>query len=174
MTDRKCPQCGESSPLEQDFCSNCGEYLRWEPTEATPVIAREPAPGEASAAPAQPPATPPPPPTAPAPPEAEKQAVAGLTLRDPASVDGAAAAVELLVPAGSEGTLLAEARNQGEIVDNFDLRIEGLPDGWWTIAPPTVFLVPFGTRGDFQQEVTVRLHPPRSAEAEARPWPFEL
>jgi len=37
-------------------------------------------------------------------------------------------------------------RNQGEIVDDFDLRIEGLADNWWTLAPRTVFLVR-GRRG---------------------------
>ena len=78
-----------------------------------------------------------------------------------------------MVP-GDEVTVLATVRNQGEIVDTFDVRVEGLPDGWWTVTPATVFLNPWGTSGDYEQEVQVRLHPPRTPASEARAWPLTV
>ncbi|MGN6869050.1 MAG: PASTA domain-containing protein, partial [Solirubrobacteraceae bacterium] len=65
-------------------------------------------------------------------------------------------------------------RNQSGIVDNYVLRIEGLPEDWWSIYPDTVYLVPFGTGGTYEQEVEIHLHPPRAPEAHARSWPFEV
>ena len=59
--------------------------------------------------------------------------------------------------------MLALVRNQSGIVDNYDLRVEGMPDDWWSIYPGTVYLVPFGSGGTYEQEVEVHLHPPRSA-----------
>ena len=70
--------------------------------------------------------------------------------------------------------MLATVRNQGQIVDTFDLRVDGMPDAWWTIAPATVFLNPWGTSGDYEQQVQVRLHPPRTPESEARDWPLTV
>ena len=75
---------------------------------------------------------------------------------------------------GAEVTVLATVRNQGQIVDTFDLRVEGLPDSWWTITPAAVFLNPWGTSGDYEQEVQVRLHPPQTPESEARDWPLTV
>ena len=71
--------------------------------------------------------------------------------------------------------LVALVRNQSGIVDNYDLHLEGLPPQWWTISPPTVYLVPYGSGGQgYEQEVKIELKPPRSPEAEARPWQFQL
>ena len=60
------------------------------------------------------------------------------------------------------------------MVDNFDLSVRGLPDGWWTIAPATAYLVPYGSGGTYEQEVQIHLHPPRTPQAQARPWSFEV
>jgi hypothetical protein len=98
-----------------------------------------------------------------------------LTLRDPEGEDDpGTGVVSVAVEAGGEVRLLAKVRNQGEIVDNFRLRVEGVPDGWWTTAPETVFLNPWGTEGEYEQEVQVRLRPPLSPEAEAREWPIRV
>ena len=70
--------------------------------------------------------------------------------------------------------MLATVRNQGLIVDTFDLRVDGLPESWWTISPATVFLNPWGSSGDYEQQVQVRLHPPRTPEAQARDWPLTV
>ena len=53
-------------------------------------------------------------------------------------------------------------RNQSGIVDNYDLRVEGMPEDWWSIYPGTVYLVPFGSGGTYEQEVEIHLHPPRA------------
>ena len=37
-TERTCPTCGRSNPEEADFCE-CGEYLRWEPTNVVRAVA---------------------------------------------------------------------------------------------------------------------------------------
>ncbi|MDQ4049381.1 MAG: PASTA domain-containing protein, partial [Actinomycetota bacterium] len=82
--------------------------------------------------------------------------------------------VEARVAAGGQVSVIALIRNQSGIVDNYDLSVIGLPEGWSTVAPPTVYLVPFGSRGTYEQEVHVQLHPPRSPDAEARAWAFEV
>ncbi len=95
---------------------------------------------------------------------------ASITLRlpDQDAVPGERPAVG--VEPGVDARLLALVRNQSGIVDNYELRVEGLPEGWWTIEPATVYLVPFGSPGAYEQEVEVRLHPPRTPEAVARVW----
>src|ERR671930_336579 len=50
-----------------------------------------------------------------------------------------------------------------------------MPAEWWTITPGTVYLVPYGAPGgEYEQEVEIRLPPPRSPEAEARPWSLRV
>ncbi|MDA0185602.1 PASTA domain-containing protein, partial [Solirubrobacter phytolaccae] len=151
----ECPKCGTVA-LNRDFCS-CGEYLGWEL-----VLADDDAPAPA---PAPAPAYRPPEP-------AEARPATLLTLRDPARVDDPSAAVAVSVVPGIEVAVLATLRNQGEIVDTYDLRVDGLPEAWWTVTTPTVFLNPWGTSGDYQQDVLVRLHPPRTPASEARAWPL--
>src|SRR5262249_2997263 len=63
---------------------------------------------------------------------------------------------------------------QSGIVDNYDLGIEGLPEDWYSIYPSTVYLVPFGSGGTYEQEVEIHLHPPRGPEAEARVWDLSV
>ena len=70
--------------------------------------------------------------------------------------------------------MLALVRNQSGIVDNYDLRVEGMPQDWWSIYPGTVYLVPFGSGGTYEQEVEIHLHPPRGPEAEARVWELQV
>ena len=57
---------------------------------------------------------------------------------DSAKGDDAAQAVE----PGQRERVLALIRNQSGIVDNYDLRVEGMPEDWWSIYPETVYLVP--------------------------------
>ena len=153
-SELECPGCGTVA-VNQDFCA-CGEYLAWElTTRPTATLASEPAAYRP-----------------PAPPEARDSTL--LTLRDPAGLDEAGAAIAVSVAPGTTVALLATVRNQGEIVDAFDVRVDGLPDTWWTVSPTTVFLNPWGTAGEYEQEVQVHLHPPRASEAEARAWPVTV
>ena len=75
---------------------------------------------------------------------------------------------------GGRARVLALVRNQSGIVDNYELSVRGLPDGWWSVFPNTVYLTPFGTSGTYEQEVEIHLHPPRSPEAEARIWELQV
>ncbi|HWK29965.1 MAG TPA: PASTA domain-containing protein, partial [Solirubrobacter sp.] len=163
----------------------------------------EPAPPEAGnghPAPPPPPPPAPPPPTAaslpaivpPTPPPAPVQPVAKTLVRgavpappeatEPAMIvlrlpDGEGAKGELLhqaVEPGQRERVLALVRNQSGIVDNYDIRVEGIPDDWWSVFPGTVYLVPFGSGGTYEQEVEVHLHPPRGPEAEARVWDLKV
>src|ERR1700754_110083 len=147
----ECPRCGTVA-INRDFCT-CGEYLGWEltfdsdaPAPEAPAAHRPPAP-------------------------ADPRPATLLTLRDPAREDGPSTAVSVSVAPGATVPVLATVRNQGEIVDTYDIRVDGLPAGWWSISSTTVFLNPWGTSGDYQQALLVRLHPPRSPEAQAREWP---
>ncbi len=98
-----------------------------------------------------------------------------LTLRRPEDDSATGGEITGRVEAGGASNLVALIRNQSGIVDNYDLHIEGLPAEWWTIAPATVYLVPYGAPGgEYEQEVAVSFHPPRAAEAEARTWPIAI
>ncbi len=196
---RQCAKCGTQNASERDFCTNCGEYLRWDPTgfmqavPAPPPQAPPPAAPPPQGHPQQPPpqgyAAPPPPqnyipqhppaqpqvPQGPPPPQAQPVAAEPvvITLRAPGVEAMGPPTVE--VEPGGTLQLVALIRNQSGIVDNYDLVLEGLPAAWWSISPTTVYLVPYGSGAPgFEQEVTIELKPPRAPEAEARPWQFQL
>ena len=100
--------------------------------------------------------------------------MASITLRLPDEDQVKEDVLALGVDPGGRERLQALVRNQSGIVDNYELSIRGLPDAWWTIYPNTLYLVPFGTGGTYEQQVEIHLHPPRSPEAEARLWELEL
>ena len=99
---------------------------------------------------------------------------AALSLRLPGEDSADSGQVSVSVQPGARATILGLIRNQSDVVDNFDLSIRGLPDGWWTIAPATAYLVPYGSGGTYEQEVQIHVHPPRTPQAQARPWSFEV
>src|SRR3954447_16125482 len=146
-----------------------------QPPAAPPPAAAQPsAPAPAVPPPAtleQPVAPPPPaPPAQPAEPDP-----AAISLRLPEGDQGQPGeTVTLGVEPGGRNRVLALVRNQSAIVDNYELSVRGLPDDWWSIFPNTVYLVPFGTSGTYEQEVEIHLHPPRTPEAEARIWELEV
>jgi beta-lactam-binding protein with PASTA domain len=211
--------------VDRDFCE-CGEYLRWEPTNyqmpaVTPPPA-EPPPADPPAPPSEPPppaaetppiaplepqfrtraqpaarsprrAAPPPPPPAPPPRTPPRQAAppppappppsappprsadAAITLRRAQDQPRSGGEdVGLAVVPGQRARILAVVRNQSDIVDNYELVVHGLPREWWTVTPETVYLVPFGSAGSYEQEIEIVLHPPRTPEAEARRWDLEV
>jgi beta-lactam-binding protein with PASTA domain len=93
-----------------------------------------------------------------------------MTLQAPGD-DGAGTAVPAVtVEAGGEGVLVCSVRNQSGKVDSYDLRVEGLPDGWATVAPATIHLLQFGAPvGGWEADVEVRLHPVRDGR-ESKTW----
>src|SRR3954469_23289857 len=105
---------------------------------------------------------------------AEKPEGATIVLRlrdgDPAKGETLHQGVE----PGRREQVLAMVRNQSGIVDNYDLAVDGLPEDWYSIYPATVYLVPFGSGGTYEQEVEIHLHPPRGPEAEARVWELKV
>src|ERR1700750_1093476 len=107
-------------------------------------------------------------------PRAPPPGAAALTLRLPGDDGADGGQVSVSVQPGARVTLLGLIRNQSDVVDNFDLSVRGLPDDWWTIAPATAYLVPYGSGGTYEQEVQIHLHPPRTPQAQARPWSFEV
>ncbi len=82
---------------------------------------------------------------------------------------------KLVVEAGGHAALPALVRNQSGIVDNYEVQVKGMPEEWWNVTPPSVYLVPFGApSGTYEQDVRINFSPPRSAEAEARIWEIEV
>jgi len=179
-----CPKCGHENFEDTDFCAQCGEYLRWDETEVVPppetAVAPPPAPP-----PAPDPPPPPPPPPSPepgpwpgqqpvAPPEPALPAEPVLvTLRLPGSEETGPPTVA--VEAGGQALLSVLVRNQSDIVDTYQLAVEGLPAGWWSVEPPRVYLLPYGSQeSGFEQEAQVRLHPPRAPDSSAGAWPLQL
>ena len=141
---------------------------------------RRPRPPAAGARPAAPPPATLEQPVAPPPPAAAGAARGARPRRDLAAPARRATqgqpgeTVTLGVEPGGRNRVLALVRNQSAIVDNYELSVRGLPDDWWSIFPNTVYLVPFGTSGTYEQEVEIHLHPPRTPEAEARIWELEV
>ena len=174
-----CPNCRYENLDDRDFCRECGAYLRWdEPTEAehTPIATSQPEPVESEAPtlvvrPSQDPTPEPEPEPVPVlPPEPVK-----VTLKQAGGGGRAGDRVIVRVEAGGEAALVAVVRNQSGIVDNYDLRVAGWPELWWTVSPQTVHLVPAGAESETpEQEVLVRLHPPRAPQAEARSWAVKI
>ena len=107
-------------------------------------------------------------------PSRRRREIASITLRLPDESPVQDEVLALGVDAGGRERVQALIRNTSGIVDNYALSVRGLPDGWWTVYPDTVYLVPFGAGGTYEQDVEVHLHPPRTAEAEARVWELEL
>jgi beta-lactam-binding protein with PASTA domain len=199
---RTCPSCGRENSLDRDFCE-CGEYLRWEPTSYVPSVqpagagsaapaqqehdpnatiapsfgapaAGPGAPAPGPGAPAVGSGAPTPGPGAPASGAGAPPGVATLLLRLPEAEGAAEGPIEAQVDPGGRVTVLGLIRNQSGIVDNYDLAVGGLPEGWWTVTPATAYLVPYGSGGAYEQEIQIQLHPPRAPEAVARPWSVEV
>ncbi len=191
---RTCRSCGRESPDDADFCT-CGEYLRWDPTNYLPSVkgpTSEPAAGDRATAPANPDPSMTVAPDAVAPGRAWAEATAGtgapapgmpgsgdappgaaaLMLRLPDEDGPSRGIVSVSVEPGQRATILGLIRNQSEVVDNLDLSLRGLPEDWFTITPATAYLVPYGTSGTYEQEFQIHIHPPRSPQAQARPWSF--
>ncbi len=69
----------------------------------------------------------------------------------------------------------ATIRNESQIVDNYDLAVLGLPEGWAVVSPAAAFLVPLGAgRGDSEMELQIGITPPRDYRSTAGIWTFEL
>jgi beta-lactam-binding protein with PASTA domain len=159
-----CASCGFANPDGLDFCPKCGAYTRWDPTVHVASV-RGPTPEQEQKEE--------PPPAVTGVPAAVADSVI-VTVRKPGD-EAADAPVELTLVPGTRASLAVTVRNQSGIVDNYDLELRGMPEDWWTMTPPTAYLVPYGAAGgSYEQEATLQLHPPRSPEAEARAWPIEI
>ncbi len=146
-----CPTCGAPDTRQDDFCPACGEYLRWEATAEHPVR------------PATPPAAAPPAVTPPAR-QAEPERVLLL-------LDGGAPA-PTAAPGGG-AAITGMIRNQSDVVDGYELRVDGVPAAWVTL-PPALDLLPLGSGDGHEARFEIALSPPRDAAAEARPWPIAV
>ena len=132
------------------------------PRPALEVARRRRAPG------AEPPPPPQPTPEVPA---ASGDASIVLAPADPVAGLGGVPGVD----PGSMIAFRATLRNESQIVDNYDLAVLGLPEGWTTVAPAAAFLVPLGSgRGDSEQELRIDISPPRDYRSTAGIWTFEL
>ena len=123
-----CPRCQHENADDTDFCAQCGEYLRWGPTVTASGRLRGRL--RAGSRPRlrltsrgwDPPPAPPP----------ASASVAG-TPRSTCGWPADAAAVgdvTATVEPGKTVAVLALVHNQSGIVDNYDVRVEGLPEGW--------------------------------------------
>jgi|GEM_PF-1991970 len=108
------------------------------------------------------------------PPQAAPQETATIVLRAPEGEPAKGEVLHHAVAPGERERVLALVRNQSGIVDNYDLRVDGLPDEWYSIFPSTIYLVPFGSGGTYEQEVEIHLHPARTPDAEARVWDLRV
>jgi PASTA domain len=153
-----CPNCGLRDDDRQDFCPQCGEYLRWS-DPASSKAAPHPPTMTMTTAPAQRPPQP-----APAPDTTAPEPVLLL-------LDGGSPTVG--VAAGQRAVLTGLIRNQSGLVDNYDLRVTGLPEEW-TAPPPTAYLLPLSSGDGHEQRFEIGLQPPRSPDAQARPWPLTV
>src|SRR5215218_6222758 len=103
---------------------------------------------------------------------AHEQATITLRLPDEDAVKGETLAVG--VYPGDRARVRTLIRNQSGIVDNYQVSVQGLPEDWYSVLPDTVYLVPYGSGGTYEQEIEIHFHPPRAAEAEARIWELQV
>lgn len=145
------------------------------PPRRTPPSSQPPPRAPQSRVP-QPPLPPPPPAPPPPPPSGEAPSPsAAISLRLPEDEpSGGAGPLGVAVVSGERARVIALVRNQSSIVDNYTLVVHGFPREWYTVMPETVYLVPFGSAGAYEQEIEIHLHPPRTAEAEARRWELNV
>jgi beta-lactam-binding protein with PASTA domain len=150
---RVCPRCDRTNDDDLDFCKHCGEFLDWDGRGENGAVAAGAAGAEASTV------------VTVAPPVTEHVTV---RLFHPGQPDDDSAPI-LSVPAGGRVTLVARVRNQSDIVDSYELTVEGLPSGWFTIDPVAAYLLP-SPRDGHEEDVVIALHPPRTSLAAAGHW----
>ena len=76
---------------------------------------------------------------------------------------------KLEVAAGESVETTITITNQGQIVDHFAIKVEGLDPTWWTLSTRSVSLFP----GD-KDQATLTIHPPKDAEAKAGSYSFSI
>src|SRR4051794_20707582 len=121
-----CERCHLDNPPGRHFCLECGYYVQWEPTAEQPVASRRGAPRTLTQ-PGVPPRRVEPPERRP-----RRDPLGGVALS--LAVPGESASpnrpVAVSVEAGGEAQLAALVRNRGEVVDHYEIRVDGIPDGW--------------------------------------------
>ena len=70
---------------------------------------------------------------------------------------------------GDTAEAVATVTNVGEVLDQYDIEIEGLDRTWYTIHAPSVGLFP----GD-HSEVRISFHPPKRSDIRAGDYPFAV
>ena len=172
-TSVACPSCGEPFPETGDFCRNCGEFLKWDVPDETPaempteVMAA--GPGTLAAIRALSPTALPP---------TNGRAHAGrhraaITVLEADELEGEE---PKLLEAGDAMVIHARVRNQGTIVDEFQILVSGFVD-WWDVDPvEPMHPLPFGAGRpeSCEADVKVTLRPPRSWHATAAVWPVTI
>jgi hypothetical protein len=181
MTDAgiMCLSCGEFAPRGSQRCPSCNAPLRLGGNQTQAFGRREDE--ETDTRPRGDAPTVPQPHTRrrhEAPPEGEAAREGGgfrVALREPDGEYEPGTTLRCRVVPGEAVLLVARVHNQTRIVDNFDLSIEGIPAEWWSVTPETVYLTPRDAERDsYEQEVEVRIAPPRSPEATAGEVPVRL
>jgi beta-lactam-binding protein with PASTA domain len=175
---RACEHCHAPVPPDHDFCPN-GHYVAWETFEQ--VAQREDEPAPEPAVPAV------------APPERpDVSVVLDVSLAD-APPRALAGAVAVVTAAGTAVKLVATLRNEGAVVDDYTVRVRGLPAGWVTDAGGTAqllavdqqpasapvelgeaHLLPIDQQRDFERRLAFRVQPPLTPQATAGTWRFTV
>ena len=164
-----CSSCGFANPEDRDFCPKCGSYTRWDPTVHVAAV-KPSAPEGEQKAPDEPEA---PPPIVTGVPAAVADSVI-VTVRKPGD-DAADTPVELTLAPGAQASLVVTVRNQSGIVDNYDLECAACPrTGGRSRRRRSTSSRTARPAAPTSRRSTLRLHPPRSPEAEARAWPIEV
>ena len=160
---RVCPSCGYDQLADQiDWCPRCNEFLAWDRTGGDTAVADSSGEGVTVAAPTIAPGL-----------AARTAGRVVLRLRGPGEETTSDLPVALSVEAGHTVSLTALVRNESEIVEHFRLSVDGLPDGWWSVERGVVRLMSFGS-DEYETELLVSIHPPRTAHARAGRWEFEV
>lgn len=81
---------------------------------------------------------------------------------------------------GTTAAFSIEVRNLGTVVDRYRCELVGIDPSWYTVTPASMELFPQNEGGSTGRpdappssgRFQVTLHPPRSSEAKAGPWPF--
>jgi beta-lactam-binding protein with PASTA domain len=161
---RVCPSCEKPTPDHADFCVWCHEYVAWDDVPTVEAAGNGNGAQTTAATATMPPVV-----STVAPPTPRPV----LTLRAPGDDPQSPAPIDLRVEPGGQATVVATIRNETDVVSHFTIEVRGFED-WWTAERTVVRLLPVSELRDFEQDVPIVLHPPRSPRATAGAWTFTV
>jgi beta-lactam-binding protein with PASTA domain len=156
---RTCETCRAPVQADHDFCPN-GHFIAWETFDQASAAERQPAPGPVVPA-AAPPARP------------DVAAVLDVSLVG-APRRALPAGVAAVAHPGMAVKLVATVRNEGTVVDDYTVQVQGLPEAWVPAQPGEAHLLSIVQQHDYEKRLEFAVLAPLTPQATAKAWQFSV